>query len=282
MRSPHGSGGAAVKPCNTFNPLNGVWVLTAPMSDWSFSSKHSPRDRLFFFSSCVSLPPLSITPFSGWLAIVLPSNHADIGKSRLKAIEGKLRRLFNVRISLSFNVNHNLINVELRATAIARSDKGLCLWKPGEGGTSAALSEHEAFLLYACVCVYVLQGCRVRLCVSNVCPLFKLSWLLYSHVCRLVRRKRRRWQRRQEGKTIEPEPISLTSVATTAQLCAFTACWTATSALGSLVYQWKYGHAAMSRLALNPHVLFYRLCTLFVSQDDGDPGTLRLVHLGMV
>lgn len=45
--------------------------------------------------------------------------------------------------------------------------------------------------------------------MSNVRPLFKVSWLLYSNVCHLFCRKRRRWQRRQQGKTIEPRLIFL-------------------------------------------------------------------------
>lgn len=62
--------------------------------------------------------------------------------------------------------------------------------------------------LYACICVYVLRGCRVRLCAANVCLLFKVSWLLYSNVCHLFCRKQRRWQRRREGEAIEPKLMS--------------------------------------------------------------------------
>lgn len=52
--------------------------------------------------------------------------------------------------------------------------------------------------------------------------------------------------------------------------------------LGPLVYQWKDGRAAVELLGWSPHALVYGLSILLVSQDDGDPGTLHLVHLGMV
>lgn len=52
--------------------------------------------------------------------------------------------------------------------------------------------------------------------------------------------------------------------------------------LGPLVYQWRDGRAAVELLGLSPHALVYGLSIPLVSQDDGDPGTLHLVHLGMV
>lgn len=82
-------------------------------------------------------------------------------------------------VSLSFNVNHHLINAALRAGAVARSDKGLGVEKPGEGGP--ALSQRgtrRGSSICACDRVCVLQGCRVRLCMSNVGLLFQVSRLL--------------------------------------------------------------------------------------------------------
>lgn len=56
-----------------------------------------------------------------------------------------------------FNVNHNLINAELRAREIAMSDNGLHSLKPRKGDVSDPLSEHVTCSgIQQHACVYVL------------------------------------------------------------------------------------------------------------------------------